>query len=280
MKKLLLALAIALAAVTYTVHAQTGTSVAVSVADDTAIAALVRYVGTNTSATVAVAAGGDLTFQVGGSAVSTFECPVSGGLGGVIDVSDTACDTLGEVIDTINGNCTGCTAPGDFRAVLVDALRSDSSNDSLVTFGTTQITRTDGLQLNIDTDVLFADSRALVPNRTNIAGYLGGPPNYPLLANPNGGLTPSLRYYSITSTYGSGTSTVTINAVKVLNKSAGSEIVRTLYGPQAAGATTAAKNFDFLVTPIPANPGEKIVVRTVNSAAMASTAGFGLAEIR
>lgn len=273
MKKLIALGVLALAAIAY---AQT--PVAVSVSDDTGIAALVRYVGSNSSATVAVAANGDLTFQVGGAAYSGFECPVSGGLGGIIDVSDAACNTLGEVIDTINGNCTGCSS--DFRAVLVDSLRTDSSNDTLVTFSATETTLTKGVQLNIDTDVALLDSRALVLNRTDISGYLGGPPNFRLLENPNGGTNPSLRYYSITSTYGSGTSTSTIYSVKVSNKTAGSETATVLYGPQAAGATTVAKNFDFLVQPIAGRPHEKIVVRTVNSAAMASTSGFGAAELR
>jgi hypothetical protein len=252
-----------------------GTSLSYAITDDTGIAMLVRYVGSNTSATVAVDAGtGDLTFQVGGSAVTTFECPVSGALGGIIDVSNAACDTMGEVVDTINGNCSTCTAPGDFRAVLVDSLRSDTSTDAIVTIGATQVTRTDGLQLNIDTSTVFLDSRALVPNRTNIAGYLGGPPNYPLLENPFGGLQANVRYYSVTSTYGSGTSLVSFVAVKPSNKSAGSETTRNLYGPQAAGATTVAANFDFLTAPLQARRGEKILARTVNSAAMASTAGF------
>ena len=280
MKKLFAAFALALIAVGVSLHqpsveAQSGTTVSVPIADDTGVAILVRYVGSATSADVAIdASTGDLTFRVAGVAVSTFECPISGGLGGVIDVSNAACNTMGEVVDTINGNCTGCTAPGDWRAVLVDSLRTDSSVDALVTISATEATRTDGLQLNLDTSVALNDSRALVPNRTNIAGYLGGPPSYKLLENPNGGQTASLRYYSITSTYGSGTSLVSAYAVKPSNKPAGAETVRNLYGPQAAGATTVAANFDFRNGPLAARTGEKIVVQTVNSAAMASTAGF------
>lgn len=283
MKKII-ALAFALAAVVAVVAvAQSSpTPVAASIADDTGIAMLVRYVGSNTSADVAVDAGtGDLTFRVGGVAVSTFECPVSGGLGGVIDVSNAACNTMGEVVDTINGNCTGCTAPGDFRAVLIDSLRSDSSVDALVTISATELTRTDGLQLNIDTSTAFLDSRALVPNRTNIAGYLGGPPSYKLLENPYGGLGQAfLRYYSITETYGSGTSLISFVSVKPSNKSAGAETVTTLYGPVAGPATTETKNIDFIANPLPARLHEKLVVRTVNSAAMGTTSGFGAGELR
>ena len=152
----------------WTVHVNAqAPSVSVSVTDDTGIAMLVRYVGSNTSATVAVAAGGDLTFQVGGAAYTGFKCP-GGGSNGVIDVSDPACDTMGKLVDIVNASGS------DFRAVLIDSLRADSSDNTIVTIGATQVTRTDGLPLNIDTDVALLDSRALVSNRTNIAGYLGG----------------------------------------------------------------------------------------------------------
>lgn len=278
MKTKIIALGLALAALGLVGHAQTITPVSVSVADDTGIAFLVRYVGSGTSATIAANQSADtITFQVAAAAYTGFECPVSGALGGIIDTTNAACNTLGEVIDTINGNCTGCSS--DFRAVLIDGLRTDASQDTLLDVGATQVTRTDGLQINFDTSTSFIDSRALVANRTNIAGYLGGPPNYRLLENPYAGTQPFLRYYSFTSTYGSGTSLFTAWSVKPSNKVAGSEVVTSLFGPQASGATTVAKNWDFLSQPLSGRPNEKLIVRTVNSAAMASTTGFGVAEL-
>lgn len=73
---------------------------------------------------VAVEADGNLTFTVAGSAYTGFELPVSGALGGVIDVSDAEANTAGEVCDAINS--TPITfATGYFRCALVNALRSD-----------------------------------------------------------------------------------------------------------------------------------------------------------
>lgn len=276
----LLAVLLALGATTPTyIDAQSApTPTFAAVSDDTAIGMLVRYVGSASSATVAVSAGGDITFQVSAAAYTGFECPVSGALGGIIDVSDAACDTLGEVVDIINASGS------DFRAVLIDGLRSDSSNDTLLTFSATQVTRRDGYPLYLDTDVALFDSRALVPNRTDISGYLGGPPNHYLLQNPySWGPTarPYLRWYEAKSTYGSGTSLAYVYSVKAVNKAAGSETVTTLWGPEAGGATTATKQFSYWQTNnLPGRPYEKLMVRLVNSAAMASTGGFASGEIR
>ena len=97
------------------------------VAADTSPALIIKYVGTTADPSIAVEAAGDLTFLVGDAAYDGFECPVSGDLGGVIDVSDGDCDTLGEVVDIINGD-----ANGDFIAIIAAGLRSDSSNDSFL----------------------------------------------------------------------------------------------------------------------------------------------------
>lgn len=77
--------------------------------------------------TLAIEADGNYTFVVNGAAYAGFECPVSGALGGVIDVSDAACNTLGEVVDTINSTAATFST-GYFRAVIANGLRSDSSD--------------------------------------------------------------------------------------------------------------------------------------------------------
>jgi hypothetical protein len=276
MKKLFALALVGLASV-----ASAQTPVGVQFTDDTGIAMLVRYVGSNSSATVAVDAGtGDLTFQVGGSAYTGFECPVAGALGGIIDVSNAACNTMAEVVDTINGSCTGCSS--DFRAVLIDSLRTDTSTDAIVTIGATQVTRTDGLQLNIDTSVALIESRALIPNRTNIAGYLGGPATgFRLLENPYAGQWPFLRWFEGFSTYGAGTSSMSVYSVKPSNKVSGAETVSTLWGPEAMGATTVNKQFTYWQNNLlPGRRNEKLIVRVTNTNAMATTGGFANAEVR
>jgi len=273
MRTKLFALAILALFVVPTASAQQPVSIAI--ADDTSIAMLVRYVGANTSADVAVETDGNLTFRVAATAYDGFECPVSGALGGVIDVSDAACNTMGEVVDTINGSGS------DFRAVLVDSYRAEVSTDAMVTFSATEVTRTDGLQLNIDTDVIFTLSYALIPVRNDISVFLGGPPNYRLLENPFGGMWASLQWLEGASTYGSGTSNWYVYSVKPSNKASGSETVTTLWGPEAGAATTVTKQLSqFQTNMLPGRFHEKMIVHLVNSAAMASTSGFALAQLK
>ena len=112
-----------------------GNPVPVTLSSDTAgsVAMLVKYVGTSTSATtdVAVAAGGDMTFRIAGAADTAVNTVAQGSLcgatPGTLDLSTPAgtCDTLGEVVDVIN-------ASGDWIAVLVDGLRSDLTDLSLI----------------------------------------------------------------------------------------------------------------------------------------------------
>lgn len=102
-------------------------------AADTDQALLIKYFGAGgtSTTTVAVEADSNLTFVVNGAAYAGFECPVSGDLGGVIDVSDAACNTLGEVVDVINATATSFST-GYFRATILAGLRSDSSNAVLL----------------------------------------------------------------------------------------------------------------------------------------------------
>lgn len=262
-------------------------------ADDTDVAILVRYVGPGTGATtslsglVAVAANGDLTFTsgtLGSEAAETdFECPSSGANGGVIDVSDTACDTLGEVVDVIN--CAGTGGVGasscKWRAVIIDGLRADTSNDSLLTISATQASAENGLELKWDTDTVGFFSTIQVGPREarRMPFYLEGMSptrKFMLKANPWVGMQANIVYANATSTFGSGTSTWTTRtcAVKLSTNSsfAGSEDC-TVLTSVAGGATTANKVFWDGTNPygVFGNPNEKLIARLANSAAMAST---------
>lgn len=96
----------------------------------------VRYAGTSAgTATVAIAAGGDVTFQVAGANDTTVN-PASGAFAaacgatpGVLDLSTPAatCDTLGEVVDVINSS-------PNWVAWLDAALRADTSDNALKDF--------------------------------------------------------------------------------------------------------------------------------------------------
>lgn len=279
----LVALALVLG-LTPTVYAQrdygsvimNGAQVGGSVSDDLDVALLIRYTGGSTgsaSGTVAVAAGGDFTFLQGASgseaADTTFECPVSGALGGLIDVSDAACDTLGEVADIIN-------ASSDWVAVIIDGLRSDSSNDSLATLSAVAATTPGGIKVLWDTDTIaFNLTIALTDLRTLPPYMINGVRGTLLKVNPFSGRRRGVLFpepYAI-STFASGTSTLIVYSVKTTyhpTTGAGTEVVTELFRA-AGGATTVAKSF----AGIPdwglfGKYGEKLLVRLDNSAVNAS----------
>jgi hypothetical protein len=93
----------------------------------------IKYFGPGGTATTTVASTGTtLTFVVNGAAYTGFECPVSGALGGIIDTSNAACDTAGEVIDIINATAP-TFATGYFRAVIGAGTRASTANATMVT---------------------------------------------------------------------------------------------------------------------------------------------------
>lgn len=97
---------------------------------DTQVMFLIKYVGSQNSATFEVAANGDITLKHGVAASevvdNTVECDASiaasGSRNGIIDVSDPACDTLGEVMNVLNGQTN------NWILVPVTGLLSDDMN--------------------------------------------------------------------------------------------------------------------------------------------------------
>ena len=235
-------------------------------ADDTSVAMLVGYYGSGTSATMEVAQGGAITFLVAAAAYTGFECPVSGALGGIIDTTNGACDTVDEVVDIINGSAS------DFRAVAVDALGTDSVDDFL-TVGATQVTTTAGVTILFDTSANFAvgEGRALIPDacRTDISCFVTGAGK--ILENPFGGRQTVIGWIEGLNTYASGTSILKAYSVKASNKRTNTtESVSTLWS-EAMGATTANKQFtQFQNTNMLGGYGEKVIVRVTNSAAQSA----------
>ena len=256
-------------------------SAAQAVAEDGSIAMYCKYIGTSACASITVDAGtGDLTFTDGTcgaeSATDTFECPVAGALGGVIDVSNAACNTIGEVVDIVN-------ASSDWRCLPYAALRTDSSNDTLVTIAATQATTPNGLGLAFDSSVFLSNtvvvSSPLAPP-LGTAGYefLGsGPLSSTFKLNPWYGRRGYIQSLQEVSTYAGGTSNVYVYAVDRKFGATGSETVTTLWGPSACGATTVAKSFGACDTPATGcdvawglgglwgPPNQQLIVRLVNS---------------
>ena len=240
--------------------------------DDQDTAMLIRYIGTGTSnsGTVEVTVTtSDLTFlqgAQGSEAASTeFECPVSGALGGIIDASNAACNTLGEIADTINASTS-------WRAVILDGFRSDVWDARGLTMAATRATTVDGLAIKWDTSTAFDYSSALVPPEfRKMSAYIRGNTrdlNHDLYQNSQ---TIWLWGYAL-NTYASGTSNLNVYSVDVNNSGTGTTFTETsnLVWSEPGGASTVAKTFDDQVIfgGVRGRPNEKVVIRLDNSAAM------------
>ena len=223
-------------------------------ADDQDVALKIRYVGSSASATVTVAAGGDITLKHGAlgaeAADTTIKLP-SGGSNGVIDVSDTDADTLAEVLDHIN-------ASPNWEAVLVCGLRTDSANDTLNALTETTLTPGTWQGLVFDTNVAFMLNVALTA--------------FDPVTNPKELLTHARIYKATTvSTYASGTSLFQVYACSY--DRTGTTLTETKIFEEANGATTVAKTWDwtaFGMKPANKDLGYRLVARIKNSAACAS----------
>lgn len=237
-------------------------------ADDTDEALLIKYVGTNANGgTVTVAANGNITLAQGAVGSSTADASVTCGAGGngVIVVANAACDTFGEVVDVIN-------ATSNWRAVIIDGLRSDSSNDTLNALSETAANSQDGLLLKWDTDVAKTSSRLVAPPEARKFGfYFVNRKDF--VANPFAQLKTILFLAKMVSTYASGTSVWSLNCAVPVYKAAGQESNVTSYSANSA-ATTVEKVFDFSGFGLMCPQGARMVSRLTNSAAMASTAHF------
>lgn len=231
---------------------------------------LIKYVGASPAGgTVTVdAATGDITLKTGpvGSSVAdvTTECPVSGALAGVIDVSNAACNTLGEVVDVIN-------ASANWRAALQDAVRTDSSDNTLATLAETSASNVKGLALAGDSTVSLQVTALLVPTRNDIGQYISnGAGGYKMNKNPfNDSQAQFLRANSTLTGTGADTFKILFtsevnNQLCSLTASAvvcsASETSEVVY-QEPGGTTGANKAFDFSEVPLYGKPGGRLLIR-------------------
>jgi hypothetical protein len=257
---------------------RSSSSIAHAIAEDGDTGLVCKYIGTSACAAVAVASDGNLTFTDGAcgaeAATDTFECPVSGGLGGVIDVSDSDCDTVGELVDIVN-------AASDWRCLPYESLRADSSNDTLVTISATQATGPSGLALKIDSSVALTQTIAVAPTSNATWQFLSlGPQSTSFKSNPWLNSQALLTGTQSLTTYGSGTSLVSVVGVLRNQAAAGSETSITVWPSMVNGATTVRKVFGTCDTPatgcetawgpsgLVCPLGYQCLVRVTNSAAL------------
>lgn len=234
----------------------------------------VKYVGdrtTVTGTTVAVSAGGAISFVVGGSADPTVTCPF-GGTPGTIDNTNAACDTVGEAIDAINFS-------RNWVAVPAGALRSTSiasASGQLITLSAADATSPLGVALLRDSTIALEAYAAPQPLQSPGAGGLVSP-----------------GFASIDDWLQEGSTSVTPYRVYPKNPFAGL-VSRILYASVTATLTGASNNFEVLGvidTFLPkgqgsaqptaaATPSYVEYVRTIHSQAGPATATEGVIDYR
>lgn len=237
-------------------------------ADDTDIAFLITYTGTQANGTAAVVTG-DLLLKHGAVSSEIADTTVTGCGATAGTLAVASCTTLGALIDRVN-------ASANWRAVILDGLRTDSvTGAKLLALTAASASLSEGLAVNWDTSVAFKASFAANAPR-KISSYLStgaGRVSPPFIPNVFQGKQCVIYHVNATSTYGSGTSAVTITSVTPTNKSGGStgvETVQTLFS-LAGGATTVNKVVVDSVSAsgvgVLAAKDSKCLVRIVNSAA-------------
>jgi len=247
----------------------------------------VKYVGPKQTgtATVAVAAGGDITFSVNGGADTSLGCPTANG---VIDVSDTACDTFAETIAVINKST-------NWRAAYGAVLGTDSDDDRLITRTTVAASGPDGIALLKDTAVALNLTLDFTPNfggaeasGRSIKFFMDPVPSTNLAKlnpNPYAGLRTWLPYYEETITSSGTVGNITVYGVTRNHTGVGTaaysanETVRTIFAT-LGGATTARKVLDFTHFPLSTVPGERLLVRISSGTDLTAPiiGGFGLIQ--
>ena len=242
-------------------------------ADDVAVAFVLRYIGTAVSGK-AVVASGSITLTSGAAAAevadTTIECPLSAPFAGVLDLTNAACDTVGELADVVNG-----TAGSKWRIVPVASLRADVVNARLLAdAGATGNTNAPGLSVKWDTSTAFDTSMVLGAGAQETFKYedfftVEGRAK----PSPYFGQQVQLLAVTATSTFGSGTSQLQVFSVKQewnSNSNRYTEVATLLY-QEAGGATTVQKNFSFNSgTGLFALKDQKLLVRLDNSAAQSA----------
>ena len=230
-----------------------GKKISRSVVDDQDIGLVVRYKGSQASATVEVASiTGDITFKHGALGSETVDSTIySGGNdAGVIDVSDSNADTMGEVVDMIN-------ASANWEAYLVDCLRTDDSRTLLLTMAATQANKTvvpQGVRLYKDSsqndnfDISVAIMKRAFPNgfeRTeNAINVVKG-----IVSN---------------NTFASGTNKIQVYEINPITKT------ETKVFERAGAATTVTQALQSIDLTISSDQGNYLLVRMVSSAAAAT----------
>jgi hypothetical protein len=248
-----------------------GVSDAIS-AVNTDVGIYVKFIGNCqpvTTSTVAVAAGGILSFVACGVADATINPVAAGPLGicgntaGSIDPNDADCNTFGELIDLINGSPNWVAYPGA-------VLRTDSSDNTLDTLVAAPAQY--GLGLLKDTAVALNVTLAPRPLIGTAQAHTFGLQGNILNPNPFRGIATYIYRMreNITSAGVIGNFAVfgvtqdflpkQTAAANTLPAQSYRETARTAWA-QTGAATTVELALNFADNPVVLNPGERPLIR-------------------
>jgi hypothetical protein len=265
MKKTILTIALALGLASI-VSAQATYPVSGHISSDTAgsVAALIKYVGTaapSATTDVAVSAPGVFTFRVAGVASTTVNSGATCGAAvGTMDPSDGDCNTFVEFMNIVN-------ATSDWRMVLVGALGTDSTDNTITTFAVAAAMRAEGVPLYFDSAVSLTTSIAMIPDNCKLDIRCFMSPQGLLKENPAGGTQTDVRWVEGYSTFAT-TGTFNIYSVKESTKAGTSSSVISTLHSEVTGASTVNKQLSqFQNYPLIGKPHEKVIVRITNTGA-------------
>jgi len=264
----LLAVTPAFAELPFTGYTARGPIAGTSTTADDNVALYVQYVGSaSTKPTIQVSSDGDIQFEVAGAVDTTVACP-EGDDDGVIDVSDSACNTMIEVVNAIN------QGGSNWRAVLVAALGTDVSTDAFATLSETDTNVRIGAPIYYDTN--YAGS---TPEVTVLVAPVFNPADGSFFfQGPGGGLNknPFARGVSFLSgvsekktSGGTIAATVVYGVFREYRGSPASgfdlyEVIRTVWS-QTGGATATQATLDFSNFPLVSAEGEAFIARIGSS---------------
>jgi len=236
-----------------------GDALAIATNTGTALMEL-KWIGSGVAATVAVAAGGDISVTTDGSTADTTIVLPSGGTDGTIDVSDASVDTLGEVVDHFN-------ASANWQARLTGGLRTwDSDNTFFTLVATANCCNDGGVKLYADPAVEYDGTNFCGCSLAITAGKFRKK-NIIRKDDDDGGWINELWYIENNLTYASGTAYIDIYDVDDVAQTA------TLVERLAASATTVKYSFGNHLAMLEAvSKGNRLVVIPTNTAAF--TAGY------
>ena len=283
----LAAIALALAVASTPASAQTyfgglrfvGPASGAQTALDGTVGLYVKYVGSTAGKpTVEVDSSTtrDITFKIAGSVDTTVGCPTIGT--GIVDVSNAACDTFGEVINKVMGQSSNWVlVPGGL-------LASESINATLAGLSATDTNiRTTGVPLYFDNNntAVNADLASVVigpPTGAHAGFWTTGASKTPI--NPFADTYTFLSGFSEKKTSGGTIGNTIVYAVKsvfsgILGSTATyTESVRTVW-TETGGATATQLKEDFQNFPLIAAPGEHLILRISSSTSITVVALVG-----